>query len=315
MHQALDVSAIAHFEIDGKPYLAIGSDESKQKVQLLQQTSEQVYAIQDTLEISLPVADNPDKIDIESIAFDYKDSCLYIAGSYSKKRKTVKVDKKTAAENRERLTDIKSEKDRRQLFKVSLESQSGHVVGAIEKSKDLREFFAEDDYLRELVDLPSKENGIDIEGLAISNGQLFLGFRGPVLRGNYVPVMVTQFDNLEDYELRFVQLNGNGIRDITAVEDGFLIIAGPMGDAPAPYQLCFWDGTDMVYGTDRRPPMPPALVYLEAITPPIGADGTQGKAEGITVLAETAVAYTVLIVYDNLLNGSPQLWHLHKQSY
>ena len=287
VHEAQDISAISNFEIDGQTYLAIGSDESKQRVQLLKQTSAQTYEVDDDLEIKLPLSKDNDEIDIESTAFDRKHNLLYIIGSHSKKRKTVKIDEKTAKKNRERLANIAPETYRNQIFQVKLDKKTGKVKGDIESSKDLKDVFAKDPYLKKFIDIPSKENGIDIEGLAIKSDRLFLGFRGPVLRGNYVPVIVTKFADVKDYEIRFVQLNGNGIRDLAAVEDGFLLIAGPMGDAPGPYQLYFWDGTDMVYGSDRRSPMPPALIHLDDIAPPIGADGSQGKAEGITVLQET----------------------------
>ena len=31
--------------------------------------------------------------------------------------------------------------------------------------------------------IPSKDNGLDVEGLAVSGNRVFLGLRGPVLRG------------------------------------------------------------------------------------------------------------------------------------
>ena len=86
--------------------------------------------------------------------------------------------------------------------------------------------------------------------------KLYLGFRGPVLRGNYVPVMVTQFQDIAQdskYELRYVNLNGNGIRDLVAIDDGFLVLAGAVGDGITPYQIYFWDGQDVIPGTDRTP--------------------------------------------------------------
>lgn len=320
LHRSEDLSAIANFELDGKPYLAIGSDESKRRVQLLKQKSEQVYSVDDDLEITLPVPKKSDEIDIESIAFDHKNNYLYIIGSHSQKRKTVKIGDKTAAENRMRLTDaeIAPETDRNRIFQVTLKSKTGKVKGEIKRVDWLKELFAQDDYLKRFFEIPSKENGIDIEGVALQQNHLFLGFRGPILRGNYVPVMVFNCDDLdnskapENYEIRFVQLNGGAIRDMTAVDDGFLIIAGPMGDAPGPYSLYFWDGTDMIYGKDRPRPMPPAAVHLEDIEPPIGDDGAQGKAEGITVLTETATGYTALIIYDSIRGGNPQLWHISK---
>ena len=315
VHKDADLSAIATFKVDDTVYLAIGSDESKQRVQLLKQTSEQVYEIDGDREIKLPVLEDPsNEIDIESIAFAPQHNCLYIAGSHSQKRKTVKVAAEKVAVNRARLADIRPEKHRNQLFQVRLKPKTGKVKGAITVSTDLRRILAGDPYLKGFLHVPSKENGIDIEGLAVKDDHLFLGFRGPVLRGNYVPVMVTRFDDLGHHEIRFVQLNGNGIRDLTAVNNGFLIIAGPMGDAPGPYHLYFWDGSDMVYGRDRPPPMPPALIHLEDIEPPIGTEGNPGKAEGITVLQETETAYRALIIYDSLKDGGPQLWHIRKHS-
>lgn len=320
IHKSEDLSAIANFEIDGKPYLAVGSDESKRRVQLLKQKSDQGYVVDDDLEITLPVPESADEIDIESIAFDPRSTCLYIIGSHSQKRKTVKITDKTAAENRVRLTDTKisPETDRNRIFQVSLKSKTGKVKGEIKHTDWLKEVFAKDDYLKRFTDIPSKENGIDIEGLALQQNHLFIGFRGPILRGNYVPVMVIDCNDLDNskapdnYEIRFVQLDGSAIRDMTAVDDGFLIVAGPMGDAPGPYSLYFWDGTDMIYGKDRPRPMPPAAIHLEDIEPPVGDNGAQGKAEGITVLAETATEYRALIIYDSIKDGNPQLWHVSK---
>ncbi len=211
--------------------------------------------------------------------------------------------------------EIEKERDRNRIFQVSLKSKSGKVK-SINQIDNLKKVFKKDDYLNRFIDIPSKENGIDIEGLAFQDNQLFLGFRGPILRGNYVPVMVISCKAFEskvkDYEIRFVQLNGGSIRDMAAVDGGFLIIGGPMGDAPGPYGIYFWDGSDMVYGTDRPMPMPPAVVQLEEIVVPVGADGAMGKAEGITVLEETATGYKVLIIYDGLKDGGPQMWHVNK---
>lgn len=325
VHKGEDLSAIANFAINGTPYLAIGSDESKNRVQLLKQISKHVYEVDTDLRIELPPPNHPaipgskpDEIDIESIAFDPETNCLFVIGSHSYKRKTVKVDKKTVAENRVRLMDaeISPESDRNRIFQVTLKSSSGKVK-EIKQIENLKTLLAQDDYLKRFIDIPSKENGIDIEGLAFRNGNLFLGCRGPILRGNYVPVVVVDWttvnaSEIQNYEIRFVKLNGGAIRDMTAVEGGFLIIGGPMGDAPGPYDLYFWDGTDMIYGTDRPAPMPPAVVHLEEIVPPTGDDGLYGKAEGITLLEEAATGYRVLIIYDSIKDGNPQIWHLHR---
>ena len=143
--------------------------------------------------------------------------------------------------------------------------------------------------------IDSKENGIDIEGIAVRDGVPYVGFRGPVLRGNDVPVLVVkQFDIASDHELRFVNLGGLGIRDLVAVHGGFLVLAGAVGDAQLPYELWFWTGDDALEGTDRA-----ANVVTR-----IGNIPTEGgKAEGITVTNETDDTYDLIVVYDSLADG------------
>ena len=60
---------------------------------------------------------------------------------------------------------------------ASLEKMNGH--------NQLIEALAEDEHLGPFLQmgLPSKDNGFDIEGLAVQGNQVFLGLRGPVLRG------------------------------------------------------------------------------------------------------------------------------------
>ena len=100
--------------------------------------------------------------------------------------------------------------------------------------------------------LPSKENGVDIEGLAAKDGALYLGFRGPVLRENFVPIARVDPSGSDEPELLFVKLGGRGVRDIAATTDGFLILAGPNGDQDWSFELFHWDGRDMVTGSTGR---------------------------------------------------------------
>ena len=88
----------------------------------------------------------------------------------------------------------------------------------------------------------------------------------------------------------FVNLGGLGIRDIAVVEDGFLLIAGPVGDGPGDFSLYRWDGKDMIPGEGS----PGGTVRLLGQFPK-----ASGKPEGLAVLAETADQYELLIVYDD----------------
>ena len=56
-----------------------------------------------------------------------------------------------------------------------------------------------DQRIQDFVNAYLQENGVDIEGLAWRDGELIAGFRGPVLRANYVPVMRFTFDKPKRY--------------------------------------------------------------------------------------------------------------------
>ncbi|MDJ0716808.1 MAG: DUF3616 domain-containing protein [Prochloraceae cyanobacterium] len=298
IHKEEDISAIASFN----RFLVIGSDETKKKIQVLKKIEDNSYKV--SHDIKLPVSEGSDKeeFDIEGMEIG-KDNTLFVIGSHSLKRKKVKPEK-TYEENRERIATVEPEDKRNRIFKLTLDSETGELNGSIE-SINIKETILQDKVLKIFTQIPSKENGIDIEGIAVDGDQLYLGFRGPVLRLNYVPVVVTKFDNPSDYEIRYVNLGGNGIRDLTQVKDGFLMISGPVGDGEGSYQLYFWDGSDSIPGRDKQKEAQISL--LGKIPSPRGA-----KAEGITVMEEISSVYKVIIVYDGLPNGAATLFQVTK---
>ena len=68
--------------------------------------------------------------------------------------------------------------------------------------------------------IASGENGIDIEGIAVGrNSEAYTGFRGLVLRGRYVPVLIVSLregegelkaDHDTKQDIRLVYLGGRG---------------------------------------------------------------------------------------------------------
>ena len=152
------------------------------------------------------------------------------------------------------------------------------------------------------------ENGVDIEGIAVKEEWLYLGFRGPVFRGNYVPVMKLKFEEPQDtYELLYVQLGGRGCRDIVSVSDGFLIVAGPIGDGSASYELYHWDGKDTIIGKDRADGDIGKLELLGEIPTP-----DKGKAEGLAIVEEESTHYDLIIVYDGVEDNVAQCFRVDK---
>jgi Protein of unknown function (DUF3616) len=252
-----------------------------------------------------------DEVDIEGLA-RAADHTYYVVGSHSRRRKAVdlfgaeswerKYDK-----NRERMLaeEIDSEEGRTRLYRFTFDPASGSDDWPPADLADirLRDVFGQHPVLSAFVELPSKENGIDIEGIAVDGDSIYLGFRGPVLRNGFVPVLRLRFDEQHDNEILYVNLHGRGIRDLVKVQDGFLIAAGPVGDSPLSYQLYYWNGADTLPGA-RQVGDPPrgATTLLGRIPTSAG-----GEAEGIALLGELADHYEVLIAYDGVDRGGIQV--------
>ena len=298
-------------------FLVIGADEDA-KVQVLTRQNPETfhYKGQPDNTIPLQTLKKGDEVDIEGIAQGAQ--FFYVIGSHSRKRLRVKNqdgDKETVQENLHRLAQTAIEPSREQLFRLQLEAD-GQLVEDSLKSMSLRDFILNHPVLAPFQVIASKENGIDIEGIAAQGDtQLYIGFRGPKLRGNFVPVMVLspkpdkedkfiqQFkEKFVEAEVRFVHLDGRGIRDMVAVENGFLILGGPVGDESIPYQLFFWDGHNTVPGKDERD----AGRHVKALctlSVPKNDQGQSAKAEGLTLLQQDRDRYRFMVVYDGAKNG------------
>jgi Protein of unknown function (DUF3616) len=292
--QILHSDNISAIDISGD-FLVIGADEGNQ-VQVLKRQGEDYAVVSDiTLNASAK------EIDIEGIACD--GNTVYVVGSHSAKRSKIDDDA-TYEKNHQKIEKVVPEPDRDRLFHFSLDAD-GHAQNLEETS--LRNIIDSKKVLKDFSLLPSKENGVDIEGIAIYKQQLYIGFRGPVLRENWVPVLKCRFAKpVTDAELVYVRLDGLGFRDITRVEDGFLILAGPVGDGPGAFQVYFWDGEDCLPGV-RASGKTGRIEYLGVIPTDEGA-----KAEGLTLLKESSSGYEVAIVFDGSNNGSPTRFGIAK---
>ena len=151
------------------------------------------YALKDGKSLDRP--SKGDEFDVEAMAFD-GERHLYVIGSHSAKRPLLETGAKASRrENLARLETIHPEKARRVLLRLTLD-QEGNPQGRAETTS-LWKSITRSPILKPFSKLPSKENGIDIEGLAFADGRLYVGFRGPVLRDNWVPVLVGTFEGFE----------------------------------------------------------------------------------------------------------------------
>jgi hypothetical protein len=249
----------------------------------------------------LPLGDDPDaELDLEALAAN--GSTLYVLGSHSAVRKQVDAEA-SRKENRKRLNSLSRSFTRDVLVRVRFDGEDETAEPRVE-SISLRNLIVNDPILSSFVGIPSKENGIDLEGLAVDDKTLFVGCRGPVLRGNWVPVVVTTFKEPQDYELRFVNLGGLGIRDLAHVSDGLLVLAGPVGDGPGGFELYHWDGEDCLPDAGETVGR---IRQLGTIPAPTG-----GNAEGIAVLDETTNGWRLVVIFDGIEGGAPTLFEVKK---
>ena len=285
--------------------LVIASDEGA-SIQVLERVSDGRYNVKSTIEL-LPKGST--EVDIEALALD--GDTLLVLGSHSWARHKVSSNY-SQEENRDRLGGVEHESTRDWLFRFGMDVDTGKPNTDFER-KSLRALIDNHRLLKLFAETPGKENGIDFEGMAAVDGWLYLGLRGPVLRGNYVPVLSLGFDNIEKCASNFssqpelckllhVNLDGRGIRSLHSVHDGFLILAGPVSDGDFSYQFYFWDGRDCVPGKDSEGCQLDLLADMPAVD--------WAGPEGVAVLGESREAWNILVVYDGIEGGAPALFRL-----
>ena len=265
------------------------------------------------------------EIDVEGMG--YEDHYLWIVGSHSLARKKPK--KAGSPEKQiKRLSKVKDDPSRYLLARIPIiiDKETGEYV--LQKScahpnipdvklhasqlvsygekNQLWQVLASDIHLKPFMQIPGKDNGLDIEGLALSKGKIFIGLRGPVLRGWAMILEVeiketkSEFFKLKSiagdgkfYKKHFLHLEGMGIRELSVIKNDMLILAGPTMDL---------DGTISVYRWKNAIKQESeAIVHRKQLERlfdvPHGSGETSGqdKAEGMTIYGENHV----LIVFDS----------------
>lgn len=298
-----DLSAIA----EAGDYLVVGADEGD-KVQALR------WLESGDLEVGPAYSlDAGGELDLEGLA--RSGNTFYALGSHSRGRKNVSPSGRSShnrllKKNRKRLLaeSVQSELSRRQIvrFTFDLESHSAPIVTG---RFDLQPLLEEDPFLAPFSQMASKENGVDLEGVAVApDGALLVGCRGPVLRSGYVAVLHLPAETSNNYDLKFVNLQGRGVRDLLAVEDGFLILAGPLGDSDLSYQLYHWDGLDCLPGQREAGESKQGRTTLLGEVP----GPSSGKAEAISRLKSGPDHWDILVLYDGIEGGFPTVFRVHK---
>lgn len=278
---------------------------------------EHSYALADF--VDLP-GDSGDEADVEGLA--RAGNYLWAVGSHSLKRSKIKPEH-ADAKSMKRLAKIEDQINRRLIIRVPVvdgadgspelrreatvdgEKLTAAVLGS--RGKSLTDHLAEDKHLGPFLSIPSKDNGFDLEGVAVHDDSLYLGLRGPVLRGWAVLVEVVPTvkkkhpqrlrlskigKNGRRYRKHFLDLDGLGIRDLCPDGDDLLVLAGPSMDLDGPVRVYRWHQAGRTEA--------PEVVRGEEITPilelPYG-DGDD-HAEGLALVTRKG-KQQLLVVYDS----------------
>jgi hypothetical protein len=313
------------------PHLWLGCDETAtlERVTRLDDGrygDHRTYRIEDVLDLP---GKGDGEVDVEGLA--WAPPYLWIIGSHGRKRG--KADPDDGVEKAFRkLAEVEEDENRYLLARIPLEedAQGGGLVPrrACTDPRDpsatltaarlkgrgqrnaLMRAIRDDEHLRPYRKVPGKDNGFDVEGLAAAGGRLFVGLRGPVVRGWAVVLEVEPAgtDRPERLKLRkigpegrkyrkhLLDLDGLGVREITADGDDLLVLAGPTMAVRAPAVLFRWRGAvkleaDSITGRDE----------LEKLLDlPHDVAGGEDHPEGICCLQNGAGdAEQVLVVYDS----------------
>jgi Protein of unknown function (DUF3616) len=268
----------------------------------------------DTIALASLGADLPGgakgEMDIEGLGVE--GDHLWIVGSHALAREQPKR-KDDYTQALARLVEVRDDPNRHFLGYVSIGAATnggpadlgaGAHLPMRKGEGGLLDLLADDPYLGRFLGVPAKENGFDIEGLAaVDDGRVFLGLRGPVLRGWAILLELrlkeTRDGRLEPapinfggplYHKHFLDLAGLGLRELTHVGNGLLLLAGPTMDLDGPVYLYRW--RDALSVTDD------SLVHAEKIGPPIlrvPYGSGNDHAEGMTLLGGDRL----LVIYDS----------------
>ena len=262
-----------------------------------------------------------EEADLEGMAV--ADGCLWVVGSHGLKRKNAKDDRDDA-ENAKRLAKLTLDGNRRLLACLPIEMGDDDKPCLVREAADgrrarrlkgdaeanlLTQALSDDPHFGPFMGIPGKDNGFDIEGLAVDGSRLLLGLRGPVLRG-WSAVLEIAVEAKDEY-LRLVPLDGNGtlirkhflplqglgVRDLHISGDDIYILAGPTMVLDGDIRVFKWPNAKPLLAANQEPARFEATL-IELVSLPHG-HGTN-RAEALCELPPGIAAHSPswLVLYD-----------------
>ena len=267
--------------------------------------------------IDLPGEDADEEADIEGLV--RTGHFLWAVGSHSLRRKRIKG-QHTGDKALRRLARVVGQDNRQILVRLPIADVDGlptpvpeiivdgerHLPAQLGRRDGLRTLLRDDEHLAPFLAIPGKDNGLDIEGIAVRGDRIYLGLRGPVLRGwafvlelrPYVDpddpgrLRLRPFDEGPPYRKHVLRLDGLGVRDLCPDGDDLLVLAGPTMDLDGPVRIYRWHGACRVEM--------PAIVRDAALTRELELTYGEGDdhAEGMGLIGHPE-DLLAMVVFDS----------------
>jgi hypothetical protein len=271
----------------------------------------QVFELESLLDLPIKRETNGGKVaemDIEGMAFDQ--GTLWLVSSHSSKRKKASGKAGKELDDIRALATVQTDGNRYILARVPC--ADGQICDAFEGTKaakltDLIDTFRTDPHLAPFINIPGKDNGLDVEGLAVCGDKVFVGLRGPVLRG-WAMVLEFQVKDAgagrmklkrlkgdQRYFKHFLNLNGLGVRDLMVEGDDLIILAGPTMELDGPVKVVRWKKGCL--NQDERVVSGDALVPELELPYGLGDSAGYEHAEGMTSIKIDGQD-ALLVLYD-----------------
>jgi Protein of unknown function (DUF3616) len=270
--------------------------------------------------LDLPGAPD-EEADLEGMAV--AEGFVWVVGSHGFKRKNARPGR-DHADNAKRLAKVALDGNRRLLACLPIEPDADGEPCLVRHARDgrralrlkgdaqtnqLTRALADDPHFGPYMAIPGKDNGFDIEGLAVNGRRLLLGLRGPVLRGWSALLEVAVEVRGEQLRLaplddagtlvrkHFLQLDGLGVRDLHFSGDDLYILAGPTMVLNGEIRVFKWPAARAVLAATRDP-----VVFEAALTESVSLPYGRGtnRAEAICDLPPALAGGkpSWLVLYD-----------------
>jgi hypothetical protein len=192
------------------------------------------------------------EMDIEGLAA--VDGYLWVVGSHALKRRKLKQKDWRRPDLMQELGELVREPNRYILGRVPLRTgmpgaptlareAEGRSVAKLRMAGDrggLARWLRKDRLLSPFSGLPAKENGLDIEGIAVAGERVWLGLRGPVIGGHAMVLELLLKEprpgclkprrigpGEQRYRRHMLDTGGLGIRDLRLDGEDLLLLVGP----------------------------------------------------------------------------------------